>query len=249
MQRTGLRDLGTLANWAVGLFLSAFVVAAVFIFNFPVAVLVVGLGLLVGLAIAVMLFAKALVLPIVTLETSAVLALMAAVAYRFMVTDKDKRLLRRNFAFYLAPALIEKMMRSETMPTLGGEIRIVSLYRSDLAGFSGLSENAGPAELVALMNEYLSAMTDIIGEYGGFVDKYVGDGIDGVFGAPVEDADHALNAVKAALAGQARLHALNCARPARFQGHHLQQRIGLHTGLGTGWQYRLTPALQLYRHG
>ncbi len=230
LQRTGLRDLGTLANWAVGLFLSAFVVAAVFIFNFPVAVLVVGLGLLVGLAIAVMLFAKALVLPIVTLETSAVLALMAAVAYRFMVTDKDKRLLRRNFAFYLAPALIEKMMRSETMPTLGGEIRIVSLYRSDLAGFSGLSEHAGPAELVALMNEYLSAMTDIIGEYGGFVDKYVGDGIDGVFGAPVEDADHALNAVKAALAGQARLHALNCARPARFQGHHLQQRIGLHTG-------------------
>ena len=230
LQRTGLRDLGTLANWAVGLFLSAFVVAAVFIFNVPVAVLVVGLGLLVGLAIAVMLFAKALVLPIVTLETSAVLALMAAVAYRFMVTDKDKRLLRRNFAFYLAPALIEKMMRSETMPTLGGEIRIVSLYRSDLAGFSGLSEHAGPAELVALMNEYLSAMTDIIGEYGGFVDKYVGDGIDGVFGAPVDDADHALNAVKAALAGQARLHALNCATPARFQGHHLQQRIGLHTG-------------------
>jgi adenylate cyclase len=230
LQHAGLSDLGTFANWAVGLFLSAFAVAAVFMFSFPVAALVVGLGLLVGLASAVMLFAKALVLPIVTIETSALLALVAAVAYRFMVTDKDKRLLRRNFAFYLAPALIEKMMRSETMPTLGGEIRIVSLYRSDLAGFSGISEQAGPAELVALMNEYLSAMTDIIGEYGGFVDKYVGDGIDGVFGAPVEDADHALNAVKAALAGQARLHALNCATPALFQGHRLQQRIGLHTG-------------------
>jgi len=147
-----------------------------------------------------------------------------------MVTDKDKRLLRRNFAFYLAPALIEKMLRSQTMPTLGGEIRSVSLYRSDLAGFSGISEQVGPAELVALMNEYLSAMTDIIGEYGGFVDKYVGDGIDGVFGAPVEDAHHALNAVKAALAAQARLQAMNCATPALFQGRRLQQRIGVHTG-------------------
>jgi adenylate cyclase len=230
LQDAGLRDLGKPANWAVGFLLSGLAVAAVFSFSFPVAVLLVALALLAGLAIAVMLFASALVLPIVTLGTSVLSALIAAVAYRFMVTDKDKRLLRRNFGFYLAPALIEKMMRSGTMPSLGGEIRTVSLYRSDLAGFSGLSEQAGPAELVALMNEYLSAMTDIIGEHGGFVDKYVGDGIDGVFGAPVEDPQHALHAVKAALAGQARLHELNCAAPALFRGRRLQQRIGLHTG-------------------
>ena len=230
LQHAGLSDLGTFANWAVSFLLSGFAVAAVFMFSFPVVVLVAVLALLVGLAIAVMLFAKALVLPIVTIETSVVSALVAAVAYRFMVTDKDKRLLRRNFAFYVAPALIERMMRSQTMPTLGGEIRTVSLYRSDLAGFSNISEQTGPAELVALMNEYLSAMTDIIGEHGGFVDKYVGDGIDGVFGAPVEDPQHALNAVKAALAGKVRLHELNCATPSLFQGHRLQQRIGLHTG-------------------
>jgi len=230
LQYAGLRDLGSFANWALGLFMSGCTVAAVFIFGFPVALFVVVLGLLVGLAIALSLFANALVLPIITLATSVVSALVAAVAYRFMVTDRDKRLLRRNFAFYLAPALIEKMMRSETMPTLGGEIRTVSLYRSDLAGFSGLSEQTGPAELVALMNEYLSAMTDVIGEHGGFVDKYIGDGIDGVFGAPVDDPQHALNAVKAALAGQARLQQLNCAAPPLFQGRRLHQRIGLHTG-------------------
>jgi adenylate cyclase len=230
LQRAALRDLGTLTHWLLAFLLAAFAVTAVFLFNLPVAAIVVALGLLLGLAVAVMLFAKALVLPILTIATAAVSALVAAVAYRFMVTDKDKRLLRRNFAFYLAPALIEKMMRSQTMPTLGGEIRSVSLYRSDLAGFSGISEQVGPAELVALMNEYLSAMTDIIGEYGGFVDKYVGDGIDGVFGAPVEDAHHALNAVKAALAAQARLQAMNCATPALFQGRRLQQRIGVHTG-------------------
>jgi len=230
LQHAALRDLGRFADWAVGLLLSGFAVAAVFMFSLPVAVLVAALGLLVGLAVAVMLFANALVLPILTIALSAVAALVASVAYRFMVTDRDKRRLRRNFAFYLAPALIDKMMRSETMPTLGGEIRTVSLYRSDLAGFSSISEQAGPAELVALMNEYLSAMTDIIGAHSGFVDKYVGDGIDGVFGAPLEDSRHALNAVKAALAGQARLRELNCFTPALFQGHRLQQRIGLHTG-------------------
>jgi adenylate cyclase len=230
LQHAGLRDLGALANWGIGFVLSGFAVAAVFTLGFPGALLVVVLGSLAWLAIAVMAFAKALVLPVVTLQTSLGAALVAAVAYRFVVTDKDKRLLRRNFAFYLAPALIEKMMSSETMPTLGGEIRNVSLYRSDLAGFSGLSEQVGPAELVALMNEYLSAMTDIIGDHGGFVDKYVGDGIDGVFGAPLEDPHHALNAVKAALAGQARLVELNCATPALFKGRRLQQRIGLHTG-------------------
>jgi adenylate cyclase len=230
LQQAALRDLGTPAHWLLAFLLAAFVVTAVFLFSLPVAAIVVALGLLAGLAVAVMLFAKALVLPILTIATAAVSALVASVAYRFMVTDKDKRLLRRNFAFYLAPALIEKMMRSQTMPTLGGEIRSVSLYRSDLAGFSSISEQVGPAELVALMNEYLSAMTDIIGEYGGFVDKYVGDGIDGVFGAPVEDAHHALNAVKAALAAQARLQAMNCATPALFQGRCLQQRIGVHTG-------------------
>jgi adenylate cyclase len=230
LQYAGLRDLGKPANWGVGFLLSGAAIAAVFVFSLPVAVLVVMLGLLAGLALAVIFFASTLVLPIVTLGISVLSAFIAAVAYRFMVTDKDKRLLRRNFAFYLAPALIEKMMRSETMPTLGGEIRTVSLYRSDLVGFSGISEKAGPAELVALMNEYLSAMTDIIGEHGGFVDKYVGDGIDGVFGAPVEDPHHALHAVKAALAGQARLHELNCAVPGLFQGRRLQQRIGLHTG-------------------
>ena len=80
------------------------------------------------------------------------------------------------------------------------------------------------------MNEYLSAMTDIIGEYGGFVDKYVGDGIDGVFGAPMDDPEHALHAVKAALSGQARLQELNCTMPPLFQGRRLNQRIGLHTG-------------------
>jgi adenylate cyclase len=80
------------------------------------------------------------------------------------------------------------------------------------------------------MNDYLSAMTEIIERHGGFVDKYIGDAIDGVFGAPLDDADHALNAVKSALAGQAKLAAMNEAGVPTFKGHRPRQRIGLHTG-------------------
>src|SRR5581483_2912918 len=86
-----------------------------------------------------------------------------------------------------------------------------------------------PMELVALMNRYLSAMTDIIEEQGGFVDKYIGDAIVAVFGAPADDPNHAVNAVRAALRCQAKLAELN-QQPDTFAGHSLGQRIGLNSG-------------------
>jgi class 3 adenylate cyclase len=82
------------------------------------------------------------------------------------------------------------------------------------------------------MNEYLSAMTDIIGEHGGFVDKYIGDAIDGVFGVPVDDPDHGFHAVAAALACDAKLAELNAAGLPAFRGMTLRHRIGIHTGPG-----------------
>jgi adenylate cyclase len=151
------------------------------------------------------------------------------IGYRFGVADKDKRFLRKSFALYLAPAVIERMMESEHPPVLGGESRVITVYFSDVAGFSSFSEKMSPAQLVALMNEYLSAMTDIIEEYGGFVDKYIGDAIVAVFGAPLDDPDHAANAVRAALACRARLEELNQSDTG-FQGYKLGQRIGLNSG-------------------
>ena len=79
------------------------------------------------------------------------------------------------------------------------------------------------------MNSYLTAMTDIIEGAGGYVDKYIGDAIVAIFGAPVEDSAHAAHAVAAALACQAKLAAMNAGEPA-FAGHRLAMRIGLNTG-------------------
>jgi class 3 adenylate cyclase len=103
------------------------------------------------------------------------------------------------------------------------------VFFSDLAGFSSISEKLTPAELVSLMNEYLSAMTDIIESKGGYIDKYIGDSIVAVFGAPADDSDHASNASHAALGCRVRLDELN-ENSAAFLGYKVAQRMGLNSG-------------------
>jgi class 3 adenylate cyclase len=146
-----------------------------------------------------------------------------------MVADREERFLKTSFALYLAPQVIEQMMDSNKLPALGGEMRDVTVFFSDLARFSSTAEQLSPDALVQLMNEYLSAMTDIIEDCGGYVDKYIGDSIVAVFGAPVSDADHARNAVRTALRCRDRLDELNGTATA-FQGQRLSHRIGLNSG-------------------
>jgi class 3 adenylate cyclase len=180
-------------------------------------------------AVATLVFRNGLALPLVQPPLAALASLGLGVAYRFIVADKDKRLLRQSFALYLAPAVIDRMLASSRPPELGGEARIVTIYFSDVAGFSSLSEKMQPAEIVAMMNAYLSAMTDIIESEGGFVDKYIGDAIVAVFGAPADDADHAAKAVRAALRCRQRIQELN-ATDEPFRSRPIGQRIGLNSG-------------------
>jgi len=118
-----------------------------------------------------------LALPLIEPLLAGVVSLGATTGFRFLVADKDRRFLRKSFGLYLAPSVIEKMVSANKPPALGGEMRNVTIFFSDLAGFSSISEVLAPPDLVRFMNEYLSAMTDIIQEQGGFVDKYTGDAI------------------------------------------------------------------------
>lgn len=174
-------------------------------------------------------FNHALVLPLSEPFIAGVGALAAMVGYRFMIADKDRRLLRKSFALYLAPDVIDRMLASNKLPVLGGETRNVTVLFTDLEGFSLIAERMSPDALMALMNEYLSAMTDIIESHGGYVDKYIGDSIVAVFGAPADDPDHAGNAARAALGCCARLEELNRSATV-FQGRKIVQRIGINTG-------------------
>ncbi len=180
-------------------------------------------------AMAVGAFVQALALPLTEPALASLAALAMMIGYRFVLADRDERFLRRSFAFYLAPEVIDTMVASGKMPALGGEMRNVTMFFSDLSGFSSIAETMTPGELVTLMNEYLSAMTDIIEGHGGYVDKYIGDSIVAMFGAPADDPAHARSAVRAALKCHEKLAELNANNPA-FAGHGLSHRIGLNSG-------------------
>jgi adenylate cyclase len=215
------------ATVAVGLALLAATAA------FTLAPVAAGLAFLVLAAAwtggATIAFTQALVVPLSEPLLAGLLALGVTIGYRFVTADRQKRLLRQAFGLYLAPEVIEKLIASNKPPILGGESRNVTVFFSDVEGFSSLSETMTPNELVAVMNGYLTEMTDIIERHGGFVDKYIGDAIVAAFGAPHEDADHAVNAVAAALACRARLDELNHTTAA-FRGKRLGCRIGLNSG-------------------
>jgi adenylate cyclase len=181
-------------------------------------------------ALATILLQNALIVPWLDGLAAAVAAAASTMGWRFAVSDKDKRFLRQSFALYLAPAVIDRLVEGDKPPQLGGEEREVSVLFSDVAGFTALSEGLTPAELVATMNVYLSAMTEIVEANGGFVDKYIGDAIVAVFGAPIDDPAHARAAVKAALECQAALARLNDDPAQPFRGKRLGARIGVNTG-------------------
>src|ERR1700681_2061609 len=178
---------------------------------------------------ATLTFTRSLALPLSEPFLAGLVSMVAIVAYRLVVTDKGERLLRSSFALYLAPQVIDKMLASKKLPVLGGETRDVTVFFSDLAGFSSISEKMAPVELVAFMNEYLSAMTDVIESESGYIDKYIGDSIVAVFGAPADDSDHASNAARAALGCSARLRELN-RESAAFKGYDVAHRMGLNSG-------------------
>ena len=192
------------------------------------AAIVLAVAALAWVVAATAAIQAAFVLPLATPLMAMALAFVILLGYRFGVADRDKRLLRASFSLYVAPALVSRLVDAEKPPALGGESREVTVLFSDVAGFTALSETMAPEALVTLMNEYLTAMTECIERHGGMVDKFIGDAIVALFGAPLDDADHATNAVRAALDCGARLAELNGS--AAFGGRVLRQRIGLNTG-------------------
>jgi adenylate cyclase len=229
LRREAIIELSDRARWLFALAGAAIGALAAISFT-PVGVAFSFLFLcLVSAAATAIAFQHLIALPLLEVIAAAFAAIVATTVFRLFVADKDKRLLRRTFEFYLAPAVIEKMVRSNKPPALGGEMRDITILFSDLVRFSTLSEKMSPPDLVALMNRYLSEMTDIIETRGGYIDKYIGDAIVAVFGAPSDDPRHAENAVRAALDCCERLDALNAENKAA-NGPALAHRIGLNSG-------------------
>ncbi len=165
-----------------------------------------------------------------TLQGSAVgLALVGAILVNYATEGRQKTFIKKAFRHYLSPLVIERILEDPSQLKLGGERRELTIFFSDLQGFSSISEKLDPEVLTSLLNDYLSDMTDIILEEGGTLDKYEGDAIIAFWNAPLTLPDHAERACRAAVRCQMRLQE----RREEFRqrsGFELRARIGLNTG-------------------
>lgn len=157
------------------------------------------------------------------------LALIAALALNYAREGRQKAFIKKAFRHYLGAEVIEQLLADPGRLRLGGERREVTVFFSDIEGFSSFSERLDPAALTALLNDYLSEMGALIQAEGGYLDKYIGDAIVAFWNAPIDQPDHAARACRAALACQRHL----AERGAEFErraGVPLRARIGLNTG-------------------
>ena len=156
-------------------------------------------------------------------------ALVGTVAVHYATEGRQRRFVKQAFTHYLSPAVIDRVLKDPSKLALGGERRELTIFFSDLQGFTSISEMMEPQELTQLLNEYLSDMTDIILDEGGTLDKYEGDAIIAFWGAPISQPDHALRGVRAVIRCQRKLAERRKEFEERY-GAVLKMRIGMHTG-------------------
>jgi len=136
---------------------------------------------------------------------------------------------RANYSRFLPEYVVKQMLENPDSFKLGGVSQTITILFADIRGFTRISEHAPPEKIVSLLNRYFSAMTDIIFAHGGTLDKYLGDGLMALFGAPTATPDDASNALNAAVAMQRRLLGIN--RELHEEGiPEIGVGMGLHTG-------------------
>lgn len=148
---------------------------------------------------------------------------------KYILVEKEKKYIKNAFQKYVPPAVVKEILAAPEKLRLGGEQITGTVFFSDLANFTTISEKLEPEKLVSFINEYLSEMTDIVFEYHGTLTRYMGDAILAIWGAPVRQRDHALRSVLAAMKMKDKLRELNIGWKSRSLPE-LSVRIGLNTG-------------------
>jgi adenylate cyclase len=177
-----------------------------------------------------------LVLPLVAPLGAAFTTSFAAIIWQLILEEKQKGRIKGMFGAYVSPQLVERMVESGENPQLGGHDDEITAYFSDIQSFSAFSEKLGSGPLVDLMNEYLTACTDLVQGQGGTLDKYIGDAVVAMFGAPLPLKDHAYRACVATQLVHRKIAELR--EKWKTEGAkwpeivwNMQTRIGLNTGV------------------
>ncbi len=135
--------------------------------------------------------------------------------FNYLTEARQKRLIRQAFQYYLHPAIVERVAQNPQLLRLGGESRELTVLFSDIRRFSTIAEGLSPEALVHLLNEYFTIMTRVVFQRNGLLDKYIGDGIMAVYGVPLHDPDHPVQACCSALEMLAELRTLQARWAAR----------------------------------
>jgi adenylate cyclase len=162
---------------------------------------------------------------------AAIITFIGVIIMKYFYELQERKFIHDAFKYYLSPSQIKKIINNPKALKLGGEEKEITIFFSDIASFTTLSEALGVQKLVYFLNIYLKAMTDIITKYKGTLDKYEGDAIIAFWGAPIDDKNHAIHTCKTALLQQSyikTLHAIFAKKDCDVGAFKV--RIGIHTG-------------------
>ncbi len=222
------------------------------LYPIPTLLIVLGLGLFMGLALPRLSVIWSLVFALFLAEGYAIFnyllfsrwgwqlelfyplltiggIYMSLTVQRFLAEEKERLHIKKAFQSYVAPEVVNEIIKNPQLLRLGGERRELTILFSDIRGFTTLSETLEPEILVGLLHDFFNPMSEIIVTHGGTIDKYIGDAIMALFGAPLHRPDHPVLACRTALAMMAKLKTLN--EEWESQGRPAM-RIGL--GLNVG---------------
>jgi class 3 adenylate cyclase len=139
----------------------------------------------------------------------------------------EQRFIKETFQRYVGPRVVQQLLSDPSKLKLGGERRVISIFYADIRGFSTFSERLKPEKLVEILNAYLGLAADAVLNEEGTLDKFMGDAVMGFFNAPVDQADHTLRAVRAAVATQTSIVAYRQTVP---EGEQLSYGVGINVG-------------------
>jgi adenylate cyclase len=154
----------------------------------------------------------------------------ALTVYDYVTEERERKKVKATFMHYVAPVVIEAMLKNPEQLKLGGDEKVLTVLFSDLQGFTSYSERYAPHEIIEILSEYYARMTEQVFAYEGMLKEYVGDELMAIFGAPIEQADHAERACAAALAMREHRAAL-CVEWAKIGRPPLIARTGINSGL------------------
>lgn len=225
------RDLQNLSFWwmfFIFFALQFIIILSVLYSRTIVALITLSLGIILLIILWWYMYLAGFILNIFLWVLGCIFSLFVAYIYKFQVTDKAKRAMKKQFSSYVSADVVDEISKNPDSVLVKGETRNMTIFFSDIEWFTWLSERAGAEQTVELLNEYFSEMTKIIYNNKGTLDKYIWDAVMCFFNAPLFQENHSYFACKTALQQQKRISELNIDWKQKWLPT-IKARIGIHT--------------------